>query len=98
MAVTCRNCGQTKVGPPRVHEEHHRSISKRDFGTPGCTAPCDDYQSLSKSCHYQNVPKLTGETSGEAEVASVETTLAGPHRPVIGQCCAIQKNSGKGEG
>lgn len=35
----CRNCGQTKVGPPRVHEEHHRSISKRDFGTPGCTAP-----------------------------------------------------------
>ena len=46
----------------------------------------------------KNVQKLTGETSGEAEVASVETTLAGPHRPVIGQCCAIQKNSGKGEG
>ena len=46
----------------------------------------------------KNVLKLTGETSGEAEVASVETKSAGPHRPVIGQCCAIQKNSGKGEG
>ena len=46
----------------------------------------------------KNLQKLTGETSGEAEVASVETTSAGPHRPVIGQCCAIQKNPGKGEG